>query len=84
MPTWVLNHSVCSPPGANRLPSVPACYFHDSHLISLEHAEMVTDEMIEGKDLAWRRTGHDDDAGQFVPWGGIVAASASASFCFSN
>lgn len=49
-----------------RRPSVLACYFHHTPPVSLEHAEMVTDETREGKDLAWRRTGQADEAGHFV------------------
>lgn len=68
--------------GANRPPSVLARYFHHRHLVSPEHAEMVTDAMMEGKGLARRGAGQDDEAGR----GGItaVSASGSASSCFSN
>lgn len=54
---------------ANRLPSVPVCNSHHSRPISPKHAGMVTDEKIESKGLAWRRTRQDDQAGQFVSWG---------------
>lgn len=50
-------------------PSVLAFYFHHSHLISLEHAEVVTDETREGKDLAWPGTGQADEAGHFESLG---------------
>lgn len=68
--------------GANRPPSVLARYFHRRHLVSPEHAEMVTDAMMEGKGLAQRGAGRDDETGL----GGIaaVSASGSASSCFSN
>lgn len=50
-------------------PSVPARYFHHSHPVSPGHAEMVTAETREGKDLAWRRTGQADEAGHFASLG---------------
>ncbi len=50
-------------------PSVLACYFHRSHLGSLEHAEVVTDKTREGKDLAWPRTGQADEGGHFESLG---------------
>lgn len=52
---------------ANRPPSVLACYFHHSPLVSPEHAEMVTDEMVAAKGLVWHRTGQRDEAGHFFP-----------------
>lgn len=64
-------------------PTVLARYFHHSHLISLEHAEMVTGETGErgGKDLVWRRTGQADEAGHFVS-PGRDHGSACIKFCF--
>lgn len=53
----------------NRLPSVLACYFHHRPLVSPEHAEMVTDEMVAVEDLVWHRTGQRDEAGHFFPHG---------------
>lgn len=54
---------------ANRIPSVHAWYFHHTHLVSLQHAQMVMDEKIESKDLAWCRKRQDGKAGHFVSLG---------------
>lgn len=62
-------------------PSVLARYFDHSFQVSLEHAEMVTDERREGKDLAWRRTGQADEAGHFVSLG-KDHSFACIKFCF--
>ena len=62
-------------------PSVLERYFHHGHLVSPEHAEMVTDETREGKDLAWRRTGQADEAGHFLSLG-RDHSSVCIKFCF--